>query len=203
MKHEVDAIFNHFKSGNCNKYFEEKHCKMLISIMMNPDKGSVPAFCVQAMITERTFYNWVRANPIFSNLYYFSKLIAREIWEQEGRNIRDQSFPMGTINYSFEHWKLIGYSKFGVSKNGKIKLDLVPEDSPAQHYAQLLRQAAEGDFTASEIKQLMEAVNVGLNTHQVFELQKQINELQSDLSIMNVNQDGHNTSTNKGIAQKD
>lgn len=41
--------------------------------------------------------------------------------------------------------------------------------------------ASNGDFTAGEIKQLMEAINVGLNAHQAFEVQKQIDELKSDL----------------------
>jgi hypothetical protein len=155
------------------------------------------------MITEQTFYNWVNNYPIFGTLYYFTKMIAREIWEEEGRELRDRDYPMGVINYAFEHWKLMGWSKFGVSKNNRIKLKLNPENSPASHYQAILRQAADGDFTASEFKQLMEAVNVGLNVHQTFELQKQIDELKSDLSTMSDNTNGHNPSTNKGIAQKD
>jgi hypothetical protein len=91
---------------------------------------------------------------------------------------------------------MIGWSRFGISKNSRIKLELVPTDNPAQHYSQLLVQAAKGDFTAGEIKQLMEAVNVGLNTHQVFELQKQIDELKSDLATMVDNQNGNNTVAN-------
>lgn len=201
MAHDVDKIYNHFKNYKANsKFKEEIHCRMLIETMTDPDGGSIPAFCVKAMVTETTFYNWVKENPLFGNLYYYTKLIAREIWEDEGRRLRDADFPMGVVNYSFEHWKLMGYSRFGVSKNGRIKLNLDPDGSPAQHYSQLLKQASEGDFTASEIKQLMEAVNVGLNTHETFELQKQIDELKSDLAIMSANTDGHNQSTNKGIA---
>jgi hypothetical protein len=46
----------------------------------------------------------------------------------------------------------------------------------------------------------MEAVNVGLNVHQVFELQKQIDELKSDLSVVRENTGVQNPFTNKGIA---
>jgi len=42
----------------------------------------------------------------------------------------------------------------------------------------------------------MEAVNVGLNTHQVFELQKQIDELKSDLALMVKNKNGNDTFAN-------
>jgi hypothetical protein len=155
------------------------------------------------MITDDTFYNWVKKHELFRYLYVFSKILARELWESEGMKLRDEDFPMGTVNYKFEHWKMIGWSRFGVSKNSRIKLNLDPNGTPLDHYKQVLIQASEGDFTAAEIKQLMEAVNVGLNTHQVFELQKQIDDLKSDLSIVTANTNVQNPFTNKGTAQKD
>jgi hypothetical protein len=199
----ADKIYQHFKSGRHTLYKEEEHCKMLIKVMLDPDRGTYGSFCVEAMVADATFYQWVNVHPLFRNLYYFCKLIARELWEKEGRRIRDTEYPMGTINYAFEHWKLLGWSRFGISKNARIKLALNPEDTPAQHYAAILKQAAEGDFTAAEFKQLMEAVNVGLNVHQVFELQKQIDELKSDLSTLTVNSNVQNPFTNKGIEKKD
>jgi len=59
---------------------------------------------------------------------------------------------MGVINYAFEHWKMIGWSRFGVGKNSRIKLNLNPNGTPLEHYQQVILQASEGDFTASEIK---------------------------------------------------
>lgn len=199
---QVDAIYNHFKVGK-TKYEEEKHCKLLIKIMLDYHKGTYTSFCVSAMICERTFFNWVNEHPLFCNLFYFSKAVARELWEEEGRKIKDREFPIGMMDYSFEHWKLIGWSRFGISKNSRIKLNLKPDDSPAKHYASILRQASEGDFTAAEFKQLMEAVNVGLNVHQVFELQKQIDELKSDHVIMKANQNADNPFANKGTKKAD
>jgi hypothetical protein len=131
------------------------------------------------------------------------KVFARESWELEGERLRDREMPIGVVDYAFEHWKMMGWSRFGISKNSRIKLQLKANDTPDKHYAQLLEQAANGDFTASEIKQLMEAINVGLNTHQVFALQKEIDQIKSDLATMQANTDAHNSGTNKGIAQKD
>lgn len=196
----VDGIYNHFKKRRNEKYDEELHCKLLIKTMLNPNKGRVGSFCVEAMISDKTFQNWVRNKPLFGSLYYFSRMVAQELWEEEGRRIKDTEYQIGTINYAFEHWKMIGWTRFGISRNSRLKLNLNPEESPAKHYAAILTQAADGDFTASEFKQLMEAVNVGLNVHQVYELQKQIDELKSDMVIMAANTNVHNPFSDKGTA---
>ena len=200
---DVDKVYKHFKNKNSQKYKEEEHCKLLIKVMMDKDSGCPSDFCVQAMIAETTFYAWVRTYPLFFNLYYFTRMVAKQLWYEEGRSIRDREYQLGTMNHEFEHWKLMGWTKFGISRNSRIKINVDPEASPAKHYADILRQASEGDFTASEFKQLMEAVNVGLNVHQTFELQKQIDELKSDLAIVTENTNVQNPFTNKGIAQKD
>ena len=200
---DIDKVFKHFKSKNSQKYKEEEHCKLLIKVMMDKDNGCYSAFCVQAMIAECTFFVWVRDHQLFCNLYYFTRMVAKQLWYEEGRAIRDKEYQIGTMNYEFEHWKLMGWTKFGISKNAKIRINVDPNASPAKHYADILRQASEGDFTASEFKQLMEAVNVGLNVHQVFELQKQIDELKSNQEIMMANTNADNPFANKGITKAD
>lgn len=188
-------IFAHFKKGT-TLYNEEKHCQMLLDCMMDKKRGTLSSFCVEAMISESTFYAWCNKNEVFDDLYKFCKMYSREAWEQEGQRLKDTVLPMGTISYAFEYWRLIGWSRFGVSKNARIRLNLIATDTPDKHYSQLLKQASEGDFTAGEIKQLMEAINVGLNTHQVFALQKEIDQLKSDLATMKDNTDAHNSVTN-------
>jgi len=200
---DIDKVYSHFKHKRALKYREEEHCKLLIKVMMDKDFGCHSAFCVQAMVCEATFYNWVRDHELFRNLWVFTKMVAKQLWYEEGRQIRDREYQIGTMNYEFEHWKLMGWTKFGISKNSRIKINLNPNDSPAKHYAAILLQASEGDFTASEFKQLMEAVNVGLNVHQVFELQKQIDELKSDLAIVRANTDVKNPFANKGTQEAD
>jgi len=200
---DVDGILTKFKRGRNTDYDEDKHCRLLIETMCDKDKGTMSAFCVVAGIGERTFYRWINEHKVFDDLYAFCKMYSREAWEQYGHELRDRQLPMGTIDHAFEYWRLIGWSRFGISKNSRIRLNLDANSTPDKHYAQLLKQASEGDFTAGEIKQLMEAINVGLNTHQVFNMQKEIDELKLDLKTMAMNSDGHNCSANKGTTQKD
>jgi hypothetical protein len=197
---DVDKILTKFKEGKNSGYNEDFHCRLLIQVMCDKDRGTVSAFCMEAAIGERTFHQWVNTHDIFSDLYAFCRMYAREEWEKEGRLIKDRELPIGMIDHAFDYWKLIGWSRYGISKNSRIRLNLDANATPDKHYAQLLRQASDGDFTAGEIKQLMEAINVGLNTHQVFNMQKEIDQLKSDLATMAANNDGHNSSTNKGIA---
>ncbi len=194
----VDKIYEHFKNKKTENYEEEKHCKMLIEIMMDAQKGTVSAFCIKAMVCERTFQHWISRHELFRNLYYFSKMLAREQWEREGRALRDADYPMGVINYSFEYWKMMGWSRFGISKVSKLKLAIKEGATPAELYNSILLQATEGDFTASEFKQLMEAVNVGINVYQLSELQKQIDELKSGLAVMEQNTNVKNSFAAKG-----
>lgn len=200
----VNEIYEHFRKGKKREpYNEEKHCKMLIATMLDPDRGTVESFCVEAMITDRTFRNWRVKHELFDEMYHFSKMVAREKWDDQGRKIRDADYPMGTVNYEFEYWKMIGWTRFGVSRNARLKIRLDPDATPESHYRAILKQASEGDFTASEFKQMMEAVNVGLNVHQVIELQKQIDSLKSDLAIMRENTDVHNPFSDPPVAKAD
>lgn len=198
----VDAVYDHFTSKKYNKYDQEKHCKLLIKAMIDPNGGCHSNFCVENMIAESTFYFWVSKHEIFRNLYYFCRMVAKQVWYEEGVKIKNKEYQMGTVNYEMEHWKLMGWAKFGISRNSRIKINVDPMDSPAKHYQAILRQAADGEFTAAEFKQLMEAVNVGLNVHQVFELQKQIDELKSDLTLVTENTHVHNPFANQGTEKK-
>ena len=198
MKFNAEEIYKKIKTQGNSKYIEEIHCPMILRIMNDKNKGTMSAFCVEAIIGDTIFYDWLNRHDIFLQCYAIGKMVARENWEQEGREIRE--IPGLELGCRMEHWRMIGWSRFGVGKNSRIRLNLNPNNNPAEHYAQLLRQASQGDFTAGEIKQLMEAVNVGLNAHQVFELQKEIDQLKSDLIKMNELRNGENTYTNKGLA---
>lgn len=195
MKINIDNLYKELKKGG-KRYNESKHCKLILQIMTDKDRGRISSFCFEVGISDRTFYRWVEQHSLFRDCYLVGKIIAREIWELDGLEVRDYVSPPGTINNQFQYWLMIGWSRFGVSKNPRIKLKLNPDDAPNLHYSQLLKQAADGDFTASEIKQLMEAVNIGLNAHQSCELQKQIDELKQDLAVMATNSNVKNQLSN-------
>jgi hypothetical protein len=186
-KVDAQAIYESVKKYGRVVYKEEIHCPMVITVMADKKKGRYSAFCVEARISEDTFYNWLRDNTLFMECYALSKMMAREAWEELGEEIGHEVTMPGTSTHRFEHWRMIGWSRYGVGKNARIRLELNAKGSAADHYEQLMTQASKGDFTAGELKQLMEAINVGLNVHQVHALQKEINQLQSDLKTMQEN----------------
>lgn len=202
IKVDGNALYQRYKVHR-PKFEEEVHCPLIINIMANPNKGSYSAFCVEVGISDYYFFKWLSENEMFQICYGIAKMIAKENWEEEGRRIAEEVNMPGMSNHKFEHWRMIGWSRYGVAKNARIRLNLNPKDNPNQHYAQLLQQASEGDFTAGEIKQLMEAVNVGLSAHQVFMLQTEIDQLKSDLATMGKNSDVHNSVAAKRITEKD
>lgn len=183
---EAKELYKEIK-GRPTKYDEDIHCHMILQVMADSEKGTLSAFCVEAKISERTFYKWLHAHAFFEECYSLGKMYARKNWEEEGRAIRDGILPPGSISYRFEHWRMVGWSQFGIGKVSKIRLGLEPNATPREHYQQLIKQASDGDFTASEIKQLMEAINVGLNAHQVFKLQEEIDQIKNDVEIMRSN----------------
>lgn len=193
VKRDFDAIYQKLKFRDFSAYKEEVHCPMLMKVMANPNKGTYSAFCVEAEIDERKFYRWLSKHELFRTCYSMARMFAKENWEAEGRALRDEIMVPGTSNHKFEYWRQVGWMRFGIGKNSRIRLELDPDAKPNEHYAQLLKQAAEGEFTAGEIKQLMEAINVGLSAHQVIALQKEIDQLKSDLALMNENTHGDNS----------
>lgn len=185
-------------------YDEEVHCPMMLRVMMDPNKCTVSSFCIEAGISDDMMYRWINKHPVFMQCYAVGKMYAREMWEEEGRNLKDMILMPGQTTYAFEHWRMLGWTRFGISKNSRIRLQLNPDDKPNEHYSQLLRQAANGDFTAGEIKQLMEAINVGLNAHQVIAMQKMIDQLNADFATMKENSThGNYSGTTQGAAKED
>lgn len=196
-------LYKKIKSKGRKVFDEAHHCAKILTIMHDPDKATMSAFCSEERIGDDTFYNWLRNSDVFFECYAIGKMFARENWEREGRELRERVTQLGTASYEFEYWKMIGWSRYGVGKNSRIRLNLDPNSTPNEHYSQLIKQASTGDFTAGEIKQLMEAVNVGLNTHQVFALQKEIDQLRSDLAMMVENANGHNTFSTERLKKAD
>jgi hypothetical protein len=182
------------------KYDENKHPSMLLKIMADPAKSRLSAFCAEALIGEDQFYRWMHNDELFLQCYALGKILSRENWERQGIELKDLLTPPGTISHAFEYWKMVGWSRFGIGKTCKIKLNLDPDAKPTAHYAQLIKQANAGEFTASEIKQLMEALSLGLKTQQTVELQKEIDDLKADLATMAENNHADNRFTDKRTA---
>lgn len=176
--------------NNEYEYIEEHHCKLVLEIMSNPYLGTISAFCKKALISDKTFYRWKNKYPLFDECYRLGCMISRENWEEEGRSRN------GEKEFNMEYWRIVGSSRYGVGKSNRVRLEMDDSATPYEQYRQLISQASLGDFTASEIKQLMESLNAGTRAFEVFEMQKEIEKLKEDLALMEQN-NADNHFTNK------
>jgi hypothetical protein len=159
-------------------------------------KGTMTAFCIEALISDALFYKWCREYPVFNNCYQIGKMISKNNWEQEGESGKDDE------NFNLEYWRIVGACRYGVGRNNRIRLAIDPEANPYTQYQQLIQQAGGEEFTASEIKQLMESINVGRGVFETFKLQEQLDSMKDDVSRMKQNYE-HNSSPIEKAAKTD
>lgn len=172
---DVREIYVKLKEGP-TVYQEEKHCQMALKVLS--ETGRKTAFFKAAMIGSTTFYRWVEKYPIFRDCVEIGYVHAREDWEREyEENHNDE-------NWSKKEWEARGARNFSANHEKNIVLDIDPMGSPWQHYQQIMKQAKIGSFNASEIKQLMEAVNVGTRVYEAYELQREVDKMKEDLNTM-------------------
>src|SRR5690606_33425296 len=145
-------LYLQIKKGE-GKYHEETHCPMILDVMNN--EGTMTAFCRKAMISDALFYKWVKKYKTFRECYYVGKVIAKANWEKEGEDGKDEEF------FNFDHWRLKGAMRYGVGKN-RVRMGIDAKASPYKQYQQLVEMANSEEFNASEVKQLMESINVGI-----------------------------------------
>jgi len=175
-------MYKEIKHGG-TKYDEKTHCPMILEIY--PPTGRLSAFCAKARITEQTFYNWVNKHVVMRECYQFARVLAREDWEQEYQDNKDDDM------WDKKYWQLRG-SRYLAKENGaKIMLDIDENADPWVQYTQILKQTKNGHFTASEVKQLMESVNIGTRVHESFKLQQEVDKMKEDLTLM-ANRNGNN-----------
>ncbi len=86
--------------------------------------------------------------------------------------------------FNMDYWKTIGAARFGVGRTNRIRVELNETETPYQQYQSLLRQASFGEYTAAEIKQLMESINVGVRVFESFKLQEEVDNMKNDLLKM-------------------
>ena len=180
MAKALDAkkIYKNLKS-NKTLYVEEIHCPLVIQKFN--ESGTVSSFCRDIGISDITFYKWTDRHPIFAECYRIGYMIARENWEQEGINGKEDEY------FNLEYWKVVGSSRFGVGRTNRIRIDMGADSTPYEQYQNLISQASFGDYTASEIKQLMESINVGIRVYESFKLQGEIDKMKDDLLKMSQN----------------
>lgn len=175
---DAKKLYQEVKKHGLKPYKEEVHCPMIIDVMSK--QGTMAAFCKKAGISDGLFSRWTKKFPLFNECYQIGKMISKANWEEEGRKgVYDEDFNLA-------YWKSVGVWRYAEGKN-KIKMDIEAQASPYEQYKQLIEHASKGELNASEIKQLMESINVGIRAYESFELQSQVDAVKCDLDKMRVN----------------
>ena len=173
-------------------YDENVHCPLILEIF--DDGGGMSEFYVKVGVSAQRVGHWMRDHPEFFEIVQLAKEIGKQHWLREGEtNIENKDFNRPL-------WAVIGKRKFGATE--KLALHMHHTSSPMEQYRQIISQASSGDFTAPELKQIMEAINIGLRAHEVCELQSEIDELKEGLKKMEERELEHQVS-NQGTPEKD
>jgi hypothetical protein len=117
---------------------------------------------------------------LFAECYGIAKMVAQEKWENE---LEENRFDEG---WDRKYWEQRGTRYF--SQNiSKLMLNVDEDANPWEQYKQVIKQAGNGDFSASELKQIMESMNVGTRVYEVFKLQSEVDNMKKDLNEMSQN----------------
>ena len=193
-KFDPMARFITIRKNATTSYDEDIHCPLILEVMNN--EGTMAAFCARVSISDGMFHHWTKKYPLFNDCYQIGKMYSKANWEQAGRDGQaDEGF-------DYNYWRLIGASRYGVSATPRIKLDVDADSNPYEQYKQLINQASREEFTASEIKQLMESLNVGRAVYETFKLQESVDEIQLNLERMKTNHE-HNSSAIEEVKKTD
>ena len=156
-------------------YNEEEHCQLIIEIMLDPRRGTIASFCREAVVSDVTFYKWLDKYPIFYECFRYAIMVARDNWEQEGEDNKDNP------DWDKSYWEKKGAHRFQLNSKAKIRLSVKEDDEPYMQYQQLMKQAAKGEFTSDELKQVMECLNSGTRVYEAFKVQREVDEMKRDI----------------------
>jgi hypothetical protein len=174
------------KGTNISSYNESLHCPMVLEIIGNG--GSVSEFCTEALISDTTYYRWRQMYPMFDECSRIAVNYAQILWEREGETNSDNP------DFNWRYWEGIGNHRFYLNKQARVRINVDDKADPHTQYQQLIKQGQEGDLTASEIKQLMESINIGIRAYESFKLQAEVDKMKEDLVKMNL-ENGNNIVT--------
>lgn len=186
---KIDAkeLYLQFKRGD-RDYKEEIHCPMILEVMN--DEGTMTAFCKKAQISDALFYNWIKKYKLFAQCYAYGKVLSKSNWEEEGKRGKDEEF------FNFDFWRLTGAQRYGIGKN-RVRFGINPKSDPYKQYQQLVELANQEEFSASEVKQLMESINVGIRAFESFKLQEELEKVKEDVLRMGVHSANNSVSIEK------
>lgn len=165
-------IYQQIKKGPTH-YHEELHCVMIMDCLIRTFRLS--SFLKKALLSQSTFNSWLYQYPKFKESYGIGIAIARENWELQEVDCIDIKEHKAWLDRGNRHF---------IDDSLKITVNTTDCNNPWQQYQAIMEQASHGTFSASEIKQLMEAVNIGTRVFETFKLQEEVDTMKDTLKEM-------------------
>lgn len=172
---EAKRVFEKLHKTNV-RYSPAIHCPMVLSVVSKT--GRATAFCKEAGLSMSSFQHWIATFPLFREHFGLGIVYAKEAWEEEYEERKDDE------DFNKKEWLERGNRIFKLTATTKIHLNIKCGSNPYEQYQQIMEQATTGEFTATEIKLLMESINVGTRVFESFKLQQEVDKMKDDLTLM-------------------
>jgi len=137
---DIAKLKKHLSAGNPTKYDKAKHIELLVDLFSNGE--SIAAFCDEAMINRKTFYNWLGAHKEFKYAYEIVINTAERKWE---------NYPKENPDFNYQYWYWVMKNRFGYCKP---RIQVSEDITPLGRIAAIWKAIEEGELTTDEINEL-------------------------------------------------
>lgn len=135
-----EKLLKQVTSGRPSKYVQEQHIGLLFDVF---DQGEgIMAFCAEALISQKTFFNWLKKYKEFKEAYDIVINIAGRQWEKLPRENPDFNFP---------YWSTIMRNRFGF---GKSRIHLDKEAIPLEMFKVIKQGLTDQEISIQDAVQL-------------------------------------------------
>lgn len=153
--------------GKPTKYDKKKHIPLLIKSFYKGD--SIRQFCAQALISEKTFYNWLNKHKEFKHAYQIALNFAADFWER---------IPFENPEFNYPYLQAVMRHRFGFGKSiTKIK----DKETPIEIINAAQESLDEQKITSQEANQI---ADIALKKQQLLN-----NPLQQEQAQPNVSEE--------------
>lgn len=135
-----EKFIKHITSGQPTKYIKEKHIGLLFDTF---DQGEgVMAFCAEALISQTTFFNWLKKYKEFKEAYDTVINIAGRQWED---------FPRQNPDFNFPYWSTIMKNRFCL---GKSRIHIDKKSEPLEMFETIKQGLSDQEISVQDAVQL-------------------------------------------------
>ncbi|MGL5713045.1 MAG: hypothetical protein ACRCX2_08505 [Paraclostridium sp.] len=135
-----EKLLKQVTSGRPSKYVQEQHIGLLFDVF---DQGEgIMAFCAEALISQKTFFNWLKKYKEFKEAYDIVINIAGRQWEKLPRENPDFNFP---------YWSTIMRNRFGF---GKSRIHLDKKAEPLEMFETIKQGLSDQEISVQDAVQL-------------------------------------------------